>query len=380
MKTVADKAIPFVEPFFRSLGEIRLFDGRQITPALIHDADVLLVRTVTRVDKTLLEGSSVRFVATATSGRDHIDTEYLAEKNIGFAHAAGCNARSVAEYVLSSLLSLTASRGVRLEGKTAGIIGYGHVGTVVKALFDCVGIRSLIYDPPLQSHGSHLEFSGLDEVLTADIVTLHVPLINSGPYPTRNLVNNSFLNALCPNVILINTSRGEVVDEQALATFMTARPGSAVVLDVWKNEPVINAELLQQVSIATAHIAGYSLDSKYRGTRMIYAQVCEYFNEDYSVTAFPQLPPTGLNQIEISEYNDAYSTIQLAALASYDVRTDDSLLRQMLTIPASVRGEFFAGLRNNYAVRREFTGTSVRLAKPDVSISDKLTRLGFLVE
>jgi erythronate-4-phosphate dehydrogenase len=237
----------------------------------------------------------------------------------------------------------------------------------------------LIYDPPLHSAGSQLEFSTLDEVLAADIVTLHVPLIITEPYPTLNLVNSSFLDALRPDVILINTSRGEVVDEQALATFMTARPGSAAVLDVWKNEPVINTELLRQVAIATAHIAGYSLDSKYRGTRMIYDQVCQYFKMDYILTAIPQLPPTGLNRIEISEYNDAYSTIQLAALTSYDVRTDDSLLRKILTIPANIRGEVFAGLRNNYAVRREFTGTSVRLVKPDVSISENLTRLGFLV-
>jgi len=379
MKIIADKAIPFVQSFFQTIGNVVLFDGDQISASDLSDADVLLVRTVTRVDRQLLQDSNIKFVGTATSGHDHIDINYLSENNIGFAHAPGCNARSVAEYVLSSLFVLAEQNGIDLSDKAIGIIGCGHVGSTVLGLLSSLGIRCLVYDPPLQASGSEVVFSQIDEILRADIITIHVPLVSDGAYATRNMVDDDFFASLRQDVILINTSRGEVVDEKALGDFIDSRPDCTVVLDVWQHEPAIDTTLLQKASIATPHIAGYSIDAKFNGTSMIYKQICSYFNTGNTEVALPVLPERMLNLIKIRDYTDHISAIGQAVLASYDIREDDAVMRQVLQIPEAGRGAYFSRVRNNYRSRREFPGSTVSLAMPDRLLSTKLSKLGFTV-
>ena len=205
----------------------------------------------------------------ATSGIDHIDTKYLKKNNIIFVHAPGSNARSVAEYVLSSLFAIAEYENFDISKKTVGIIGYGQVGSKVKYFLESVGTKCLLNDPPLAEQESTESYQELEQILKADIITLHVPLTTGGQYPTSQLINESFLDKLKPNVILINTSRGEVVDESALLSFKATNPDATLILDVWCNEPEININLLKQCFIGTPHIAGYSYDGKLRQLKFL---------------------------------------------------------------------------------------------------------------
>jgi len=379
MKIVADQAIPYINLLFPSIGDVALYDGREIASDHLHDADVLVVRTVTRVNRELLEGSAVKFVATATSGYDHIDTEYLREHQIGFAHAPGCNARSVAEYVLSSLFVLADQRDFDLTEKSVGIIGCGNAGSTVLSLLETLGVACRVYDPPLQEAGARFPFHTIDEVLNSDIITLHVPLTLAGPWPTRNMVDKEFLSRIRSDVILINTSRGGIVDEHDLEFFTEYAPSCSIVLDVWQDEPSINTALLRKTAISTPHIAGYSADAKVRGTWAVYKQVCRYFHRPYNDFPLPVLPESRINRIAISEYTGEIDAVQMAVLAGYDVRTDSASLRHMLILGKDERGAFFSGLRNNYPVRREFAAMTVSVPEHARSLQNKLAKLGFRV-
>lgn len=379
MKIVADRAIPFVETFFQSIGNVVLRPGREITASDLVDADVVVVRTVTRVNADLLDGTAVRFVATATSGHDHIDTDYLLKNNIGFAGAPGCNARSVAEYVLSAVFALADQNRIDLTGKTVGIIGCGHAGSTVLEFFRALGMKCLINDPPLQSADSRFRSHGLDEISTADVITLHVPLVTDGPWTTHHLIDEKFLSRLRADVILINTSRGGVVDEAAICRFMDNSPYSSVVLDVWEGEPGINPGLLQRAAIATAHIAGYSTDARLRGTFSVFKQVCHWADKSYNNAVMPVLPGNGIERITIDDDTSEMEAVQMAVLAAYDVRSDSAALRRLLEINEDGRGRFFADLRNNYPIRREFTAMSVSVPESAVDLRMKLVNLGFRV-
>ena len=376
MKIIADQHIPFVRQTFSRFGEVVVLNGRAISPGHVEDADILLVRSVTRINAGLLENSRVRFVGSATSGIDHVDTDYLGANKIRFAYAPGCNARSVAEYVLSSLFVLAGQYDFSLQDKTIAIIGCGKVGSCLQELIQALGVRCLVNDPPLKDKTGGSLYCGLEEALSADIVTLHVPLTDRGNYPTRGMVDADFLAQLKPQGIFINTSRGEVVDEAALKQFIRGHRAFSVVLDVWSNEPCIDAGLLAQVAIGTPHIAGYSLDGKLRATWMLYRQVCNYL--EVSADPEPELamPPAESSDIWLAMEEDA---IQFAVLAGYDVRSDAASLRRMLEIPGELRGDYFDALRNNYPVRREFRQTRIDLPTNNAYIREKLVKLGFTI-
>ncbi len=349
-------------------------------PDHISDADVLLVRSVTRVDEDLLTGSNVQFVGTATSGHDHIDIDFLDKKQIRFVHAPGCNARSVAEYVLSSLCVLADMRDISLHGRTAGIIGCGHVGSTVASMLSELGIECLLYDPPLQNQCSSYNFSTIEDLQSADIITLHVPLVRDGEYPTYHMIDSSFLRKLKHDVILINTSRGSVIDEHALMKFITRNPHSDLVLDVWENEPDINLNILDKTVISTPHIAGYSLDGRLNGTQMIYKKYCEFYDKKYDGPLAAHLPRRLKNRIPIKDCYDDLEAIQMAVLASYDVRSDSTGLRQLLVGEQKITGNSFTDLRNNYPIRREFSAMTVEIHNNSENLKEKLIRLGFSVE
>jgi erythronate-4-phosphate dehydrogenase len=375
MKIIADENIPCVQQAFASLGEVSLLPGRGLQAEQVRDADILLVRSVTRVDAALLEGSSVRFVGSATIGFDHVDRDYLQQQQIGFATAPGSNATSASEYVVSALMVLSEQQGFELAGKTAGIIGCGNVGSRVRQKLSALGMQCRVNDPPLQAGGDHDDFVSLDEVLQADIVTVHVPLTRNGRYPTFHLVDETFLGRLQPGSIFINTSRGAVADNRALEAMLARRDDLSVVLDVWEGEPAISTSLLQQVDLGTPHIAGYSYDGKLRGTEMIYQAACEYFAQPVSWRVTDELPRVAT--IDMRSRGAGNALVSAILLGAYDVRQDDARLRATLPLPAAERASAFDRLRKDYPVRREFTEATVLLDEPAGAAGKLLSGLGF---
>ena len=377
MKIIADENIPCVEQAFASLGEVSLLPGRSMQAEQVRAADILLVRSVTRVDASLLDGSSVRFVGSATIGFDHVDRDYLQQQGIGFATAPGSNATSAAEYIVSALMVLSAQQGFELAGKTVGIIGCGNVGSRVRRRLSALGMACLVNDPPLQASAGDDDFVSLDEVFQADIVTLHVPLTKSGPHPTLHLVNAAALDRLKPGAILINTSRGAVVDNRALDALLARRVDLTVVLDVWENEPLISPSLLQQVDLGTPHIAGYSYDGKLRGTEMIYRAACGYFARPVQWRAADALARAASIDLRDHDTDDVLALARAAVLACYDVREDAARLRATLLLPAAERAPAFDRLRKEYPLRREFSESAVLLSEPAGAPGQLLSGLGF---
>ncbi|MGH8533270.1 MAG: 4-phosphoerythronate dehydrogenase [Gammaproteobacteria bacterium] len=375
MRIIADPNIACVRDAFAALGELRLVSGRDWTPAIARDADLLLVRSVTRVDAALLEGSRVRFVGTATSGVDHIDLEYLSHKGIAFAAAPGSNATAVAEYVLSALLALAQERGDSLAGMTAGIIGYGQVGARVARMLGALGIECIINDPPLQELTGAAQYRSLDEALSAHVVSLHVPLTASGFHPTANLIGLDEMTRMRDDAILINTARGGVLDEPALRTLLMPRPRMAAVIDCWCHEPDIDVELLRRAAIGTPHIAGYSEAAKLRATEMLYQSVCEFF----SVPTEWQPPAAAdtLRTLFLDEAATDEDLLRRAVFACYDPRDDHRALAKIDGLPLAERGRHFDALRAQYRTRREFSAVAVLAPSDRLAFRAVLRALGF---
>jgi erythronate-4-phosphate dehydrogenase len=371
MNFLADENIPLVVDAFSTLGQVRTCSGRAITAADLRDIDVLLVRSVTKVNRQLLAGSSVQFVGTATIGFDHVEREYLQQCGIGFASAPGCNANSAAEYVLSCLLLLATQQQFQLSTKTVGIIGYGQVGSRVVQKLRALGVKCIINDPPLQAQqGQADDFVDLITLLhQADIISLHVPLEKSGLYPTYHLVDAEFLARMQPQTILINTSRGDVIDENALLNFNNPK----LILDVWHNEPNINLNLIIKTQLATAHIAGYSLHGKLRGTAMLYQQVKDYFacQADWQ----PQLPAMNKISLQTNKFKDLQHGLSTAVLACYDPRRDDQILRHILTHPQPAK--YFDYVRKTYPIRLEFSSFAIELLPYDAELANLCKNIGF---
>ena len=379
MKIIADENIPCVSEAFASLGEVTLLPGRGMQPGQVRDADILLVRSVTSVDQALLQDSAVRFVGSATIGFDHVDRAWLQQQGIGFTTAPGSNAISAAEYVVSALLLMAQRKGFELKQKTVGIIGCGNVGSRVRSRLAALGMRSVVNDPPLQAQGGHDDFVSLDEVLQADVITVHVPYTRDGLHPTHHLVDAAVLRKLPTDALFINTSRGAVTDNDALNRLLGERADLSVVLDVWEGEPAINTQLLERVCIGTPHIAGYSLDGKLRGTEMIYRAACEFFGQAGQWRAADSLPAAAVIEIAETENLSFAALLHRTVSACYDICADDARLRSMLALPADAQPAFFDRLRKEYPVRREFSETAVLLDPALDGFEQVLRGLGFAV-
>lgn len=377
MYILADENIPLVTTAFAEFGIVETFSGRQLAADQVKPADVLLVRSVTPVSESLLAGSRVQFVGTATIGYDHIDHLYLQKQKIAFASAPGSNATSAAEYVISALLILAQRFHFNLSKKIVGIIGCGNVGSRVLEKLQALGVTCIVNDPPLQITATKsYPFADLTTLLHyADIVTLHVPLTTLGQYPTYQLVNRSFFQKLSPQAILINTSRGEVIDEIALMQTLMIRPEMQVVLDVWNGEPNINPLLLQRTALATPHIAGYSVDGKLRGTAMLYQALTNYLGEEKQWSFDAHLPPPAIPELHFSHQISDQQAYYLAVTNCYDVREDDARLRNNLL--TSTSGIFFDQLRKQYPPRREFNSMQVVVPEHLSPLRNSLNNLGF---
>ncbi|MEE8055197.1 MAG: 4-phosphoerythronate dehydrogenase [Gammaproteobacteria bacterium] len=380
MKIVADDQILFAREAFSTIGDVLLVAGHEISPAQVANADVLLVRSVTTVDSELLAESSVQFVGSAASGVEHIDISHLEDRGIGFASAVGGNANAVAEYVLSAIFALLEKQTTTLSGQTAAIIGCGRIGRRVLDKLNTMGVDCVINDPPLKTKTGDRRYLTMDVVLSADIITVHVPLTRNGAYPTYHLVDEEFLARIKPNAILINTARGAVVDDEALKVALRKKDKPAVVLDVWNHEPKINADLLKNIEIGTPHIAGYSFDGKLRATEIIYTSMCEFFNIRPLWNSNRYLSKHAANDFKISCSFTDDEIIQMAVLATYDVRGDAASLKQMLRLPHYQRGHYFEDLRTEYPLRREFHSTLICLPSNKRRVARKLRRLGFRID
>ena len=338
LKIIADENIPHIAELTAPWGVTQLVAGRSITNEQLKQADVLLVRSVTQINQALLENTSVKFIGSCTAGIDHVDLGYLQKNNIEFVYAPGSNARSVAEYVLASLLYVAEKKKVSLKNKTLAIIGYGHVGRQVAQLMSLLGVKIMLNDPPLQETGEQNLIS-FEEALTADIICLHTPLIRSGIFPTFHLIGAAELEKISPNAILLNAARGAVVDNLALYKHLQENPQFTAILDVWENEPNIHRELAQLCAISTPHIAGYSWDSKINSAKQVVEKMVGYFFSSAEKGQTQRFAPT--KEI-IKQF--------------YNVEQDHQALQALMKLPdATARAQGFDLLRKNYPERREFS-------------------------
>ncbi|MBV0933562.1 4-phosphoerythronate dehydrogenase PdxB [Marinobacterium weihaiense] len=369
---LADENIPALAPLFERFGELRTAPGRTLSRADLEGVDVLLVRSVTRVDEALLRGSRVRFVGTATIGTDHIDRAWLEQQGIAFSSAPGCNADGVVEYVLSSLLQLAAEQGFDLCSKTVGIVGVGNVGGRLQRRLQAMGVQVLCCDPPREAREGG-DFVPLEQVLAdADILALHTPLTEGGAWPTRHLLNADNLAQLKQGAILLNAGRGPVIDNVALLALARQRDDLTLVLDVWEHEPRVNPDLARRCAIATPHIAGYSLDGKIRGTWMLYCALCEYLGWTVNTPLEQVLPPAGVPALTLATADDLLTPARLV----YDPYRDDRALRRTLGLGEAEQRQAFDRLRREYPERREYATLTVRVAGSDQA-PQRLAAMGF---
>lgn len=374
MKILFDENMPYAEDFFSNIAgnntQLESFSGRDLTAAQVADADVLLVRSITQVNEELLkDNTQLRFVGTATIGTDHIDQAYLANRHINFCAAPGCNAISVAEYIVSALVVLSERYLLDLSALCVGIVGGGNTGTRLSEKLTALGIAYKICDPFLeQNKQDSRDFFSLDEVLKCDVISLHVPKTTDGEHPTYHLLNESRLNSLTDQQILLTACRGEVIDNKALLSLKQAGHKVKLVLDVWEGEPEVLTELIKYTEIATAHIAGYSLEGKSRGTEMLYQALCQHLAISPSQQLSDLLPKADISEINITAKIDQSLVNKLVKIV-YDVRRDDVLFRKQLA------RDGFDSLRKNYPVRREFSSVTVSLSPS--AYSDVPHRLGF---
>ena len=381
MKFVIDKNIPFVEKAFNSLGEVILINTGEFVNKVVKDADVLIVRSETKVDKSLLEGSSVKFVGTATIGTDHIDLDYLISKEIKFASAPGSNSNSVKEYVVSALLFLSNVKGFSLKDKTIGVVGVGNVGNKVVKVAEALGMKVLQNDPPRARAENNSVFLPLDELMDADIITLHVPLTKKGEDATYHFFDEKRISKMKQGAILINTARGAVVDSNALKKAILNNHLSATVIDVWENEPSIDVELLKLATIATPHIAGYSLEGKTNAVQMIRDAVCKHFRIESHWDPFEEIGEPELKDIYIeNNVNNKEFLLYMIVKKCYDIYYDHQNMIRMLDLLQSERADYFKSLRTGYRARREFTNVTVHLPNGLSSLKDTIQNFGFKCE
>jgi erythronate-4-phosphate dehydrogenase len=375
MQIVADESIPYVREAFGSFGTIRLVSGREIAPAHVRDADILLTRSVTRVNAELLGASQVRFVGSATIGVDHIDLPYLRSRGIVFAYAPGSNANSVAEYVIAAILALEQKSFAR---RTVGIIGLGRIGTLVKAKAEALGMAVLANDPPLERAGRSGLISLTKLLSLSDIVSCHVPLSTEEPDATFHLLDRVKLSLMRPDAVLINTARGPVVDNRALLSVLQKDRLGAAVLDVWEGEPEPDPRLLAAVTVGTPHIAGYSFDGKLNGTKLLYESVCAFLK--YPQQWNPPALSSGVAPVRIDPTRPLDDFIAPLVARSYDIRRDDAALRALAKFSTPERGHAFDRLRATYPRRLEFVHTTVVVPAGRAEIRQALSTIGFAVQ
>jgi erythronate-4-phosphate dehydrogenase len=358
LKIVADENIPLVNELFGKFAEIVLLPGRHIQPADVSDTDILLIRSVTNANASLLAGSKVKFVGTATAGTDHVDINWLEKNDITFTSAKGCNAEAVAEYVVCCIASLQQRKLLSTTQLCAGVVGVGQVGTKVVEKLSQLGFTVLQNDPPRAASETQFVSTALSDFTDLDLICLHTPLIKLGLWPSYHLIDEEFLKPLKPGTIILNAGRGEVIDSIAFKKF-----GKNLIacFDVWEHEPNLDLDLLRSAAIATPHIAGYTLEAKLRGTLMLYEAAQKVFN-------LPTQPSSDVFFPKLSLETKAQSW-QKIVLQCYDPWQDTQTTQQALLNTESPAHEFDS-LRKHYKKRHEFASLNLKLLD-DVALKEK---------
>jgi len=373
MKIVADENIPELKATFADKDfQFVCLPGRHITSEDLIDADILIVRSVTKVNEKLLKNTPVKFVGTCTIGTDHLDIEYLSRAGIEWANAPGCNANSVVEYVFSALAALKQS----LQGKRFGIIGCGNVGGHLHRRLKSLNIDCYCYDPFLD-RADNPDLCDLETVLSCDIISMHTPYTQTGPHPSKHLIGAAELKTLQPGALLINCGRGPVINNKDLLAHLQTGADLRTVLDVWEPEPSINIELLNRVDLASPHIAGYSFDGRVKGTQMIYSALLSHLSRPTSSLENKAEP----NKTVLESRGENWeSTVFSIVLGAYDIRRDDKALRAAAA-KAPDMGIAFDHLRKTYPKRLEFAHFEVgEYQVPEEEqalLRDRLSALGF---
>lgn len=354
MRIVADSDIPFLkgvfEPFVRG---IQYYKGSEIGSKEVHDADVLIIRTRTQCNAQLLEQSKVSLIATATIGTDHIDLDYCESKGIRVISAPGCNAGGVLQWVLSATFSLlTQQEENNLSALTFGIVGVGNIGKRVELAARTLGFKVLLCDPLRQEKEGGIQFVSLEEIARqSDVISLHVPITYEGVYKTYHMIGKEFLEILKPNTILLNSSRGGVVDEQELLEVLKNKP-LRLGFDVWEDEPKINPDLLRLAQVATPHIAGYSLEGKVNATRMVVDAIAKHFGLDVNVQNIGASAIAAKFPVLLQDYiEDTVFRVAHFFNSIYTIENDSSALK------SNPNG--FEQLRNGYNFRREYSAYTI---------------------
>ncbi len=373
IKIIADDKIPFLKGILEAFADIQYLPGSEIKPINAKDADALITRSRTQCNEDLLAQSAIQFIASATIGFDHIDTDYCRENKISWTNAPGCNANSVKQYILAALLQLATDQGFQLKEKTLGIVGLGNVGSRLAKAAKALGMRVLLNDPPRKEKEGLADFISLDELIEeADIISFHIPLNKEGKYKTLDLADANFFNQIKKGTILINSSRGEIIDELAMEKAIDREKLKAVILDVWRHEPKINLSLLSKINIATPHIAGYSADGKAKGSSMSVQALSKYFHwglDDWEVKNIPLAKSADLyiecqNKTEQEILYEAYKY-------TYNILEDDTNLRK--------NPDSFESLRGNYGLRREEKAYNLHLKNNSFpKLRNKFKALGFI--
>lgn len=378
MKIVIDDKIPYIRGVFEPVAEVVYLPGSKTTPETVRDADALITRTRTICSEALLTGSAVKFIATATIGFDHIDTDYCKAAGIAWTNAPGCNAGSVEQYIAAALFTWATKRNHRLRDTTIGIVGVGNVGKRVEKICRLLDMQVLLNDPPREREEGPGTFVTMETICqNADIITFHVPLNMMGRDATWHMVNETFPEKLLKKPLLINSCRGEVFDTNAVINAIERNDISDVILDCWENEPEIHPVLMDKALLATPHIAGYSRDGKANGTLMSVRAVSRFFGLglDHWEPAGVELPPkTGISldgRDSSGKTRSEESLLGDAVLATYDITADDTHLR--------INPSLFEKLRGDYPVRREFPAFTLRVTNVQKETICKLMEMGFKI-
>jgi len=378
MHLIVDANIPAADACFSAFGRVTRLPGREITSAHLREANALIVRSVTPVTETLLAGTPVRFVGTCTIGTDHIDRDYLAAHSIGFASAPGCNAEAVADYVLSSLATLAERDGRPLFERRVGVVGVGNVGARVQARLQGVGIDVQLCDPPRAEREGSAGFTELDTLIErCDVLCLHTPLVMAGKHATYHLLDADRIAALKPHSVVLNAGRGGCADGHALYQRLAGQGDITAALDVWENEPGIDAALHQQAALATPHIAGYSLDGKLRGSLMIHRALAEHLGTPSALALDDICPPPALASLTLTQALPVEEALRLCARAVYDTRRDHDALCRRAAREGMAQG--FDACRADYPLRREFATLNVHLQGDAQPLATPLRAAGFQV-
>lgn len=374
MKIIIDDKIPYIKGAFEPVAEVVYLPGSKTTPEVVKDADAIVTRTRTICKESLLAGSSVKFIATATIGYDHIDTEYCAAAGIEWTNAPGCNSKSVEQYIASALMVLAETKNLQLDQLTIGVVGVGNVGSKVARIAALFGMKVLLNDPPRARAEGGDKFVSLKRIQQdADVITLHVPLNMKGDDATFHLADDGFFTALARKPILMNSCRGEVLDTVAVKAALKAGQISSLVCDCWENEPDLDLELLSLTDIATPHIAGYSKDGKATGTHMSVQAINRFFDlglNDWTPSGVesPENPVIEIDGSGLSKQD----VLSKAVLATYDIRNDDRTLRANISQ--------FEQQRGDYPTRREFPAFTVKATNVEDSPLEILRQMGYKVE